>query len=62
MTLDTRLKPDYSYCRRTRRYSKQSLKLSKEEASHGVTEAAIRKSQGYVRIWDCGKKRWKLEW
>jgi len=62
MTMVSELEPGYSYCRRDRRYSKQSLKLTKEEAASGFGEAEIRKAQGFNRIWDCGKKRWKLKW
>ena len=49
------LAPDYSYCLRQKRYSKQSLRLKKGETG---PESALRKSQGYKRIWDCGKKTW----
>lgn len=49
------LDPDYSYCRRGQRCSKQSLKKKLGEVG---TERELRAAEGYSRIWDCGKKTW----
>jgi len=50
--------PDYQYVRRSKRYSKQSLRKTAEEVVTGRTELELRREQGYSRIWDCGKKTW----
>lgn len=57
--LDIVLKPDYAYVKSENRYSKQSLKKKKGEEQK--TENELRREQGYLRIWDCGKIRyvWK---
>lgn len=55
---ESELSPDYSYIKRNKRYSKQSLKKNIEEKKLSLSEKGLRLSQGYVRIWDCGKKRW----
>ena len=39
-------------------FSKQSKKKTKEEAALGMSEHELRLSQGYLRVYDCGKKRW----
>jgi len=55
--------PDYSYVRagvKDRRFAKQSLKKTSEERNGSQTERELRMSQGYFRIWDCGKKRWAM--
>jgi hypothetical protein len=59
-TLEAILPPDYSYTKQRKRFSKQSLKKTKEERLTGKTERELRLEQGYLRIWDCGKKRWIL--
>jgi len=56
------LPPSYHYVKGGVRKSKQSLKLKPEERALGVTEAALRLSQGYGRIWDCGKDVWETRW
>lgn len=53
--------PDYSYVKGAKRQSKQSLKLTKQEKSENKTEAQLRREQGWVRIWDCGKDVWVKE-
>lgn len=58
--LEEELKPDYSYVKDEKRFSKQSLKKNKQEKKTNKTEKELRISQGYERIWDCGKKRWSL--
>jgi hypothetical protein len=59
--LEEELKPDYSYVKDEKRFSKQSLKKNKQEKKTNKTEKELRISQGYERIWDCGKKRWSLQ-
>lgn len=60
-TLEEELKPDYFYVKNEKRFSKQSLKKTKEERLTNKTEKELRISQGYERIWDCGKKRWVFD-
>ena len=55
------LAPDYSYVKQTKRYSKQSLRKTTEERTVGLTEKQLRASQGYNRIWDCGKLKLVLQ-
>jgi hypothetical protein len=57
-SLEQELPPDYSYVKRQKRFSKQSLKKTPEERLLGKTELELRREQGFDRIWDCGKKRW----
>lgn len=57
-SLEEDMIPDYFYFKNYKRYSKQSLKKTKEERLFGKTEYQLRSEQGYHRIWDCGKKRW----
>lgn len=54
------LPPDYSYVKHGvyNRFSKQSLKKTKEEQALNKTESMLRTEQGYYKIWDCGKKTW----
>jgi len=52
---------DYSYVKRQKRYSKQSLRLNSEERLSEIKEKELRRSQGYDLIWDCGKKRWEYK-
>lgn len=61
-TLDAELPPDYSYTKNRTRFSKQSKKKAQliKEGGAGNTEAELARSLGYSRIYDCGKKRWKL--
>lgn len=63
--LDAELKPDYSYVVGNKRESKQSNK-KKDLIRKGAigtmnnTEKELANSLGCYRIWDCGKKRWKI--
>lgn len=60
-TKDEMNPPDYYYCKPgypPLRVSKQSLKKTKEEKLTNKTERELRKEQGWVRIYDCGKIRW----
>lgn len=56
--LEEDLSPDYAYVKSQKRFSKQSLKKTKEEQKLDKTEFELRREQGYDWIWDCGKKRW----
>lgn len=56
------LPPDYTYVKNGKRHSKQSLKLSESDKLLKMTEATLRHSQGYKRIWDCGKDVWEMRW
>ncbi len=58
--LEAQLAPDYFYINKSGVFSKQSKKKTKEEAAIGMSEHEIRLSQGYLRVYDCGKKRWRL--
>jgi|694.fasta_scaffold53225_3 hypothetical protein len=61
--LDTQLAPDYSYVclkKRAMRISKQSMKKSNTLCPKGTTEKEWAVKNGFVRIWDCGKKRWTM--
>jgi len=55
------LRPDYQYWRAGCRYSKPSLRKAAEERVGALTERELRLAEGYTRIWDCGKIRWKLD-
>ena len=56
--LEAELPEDYSYVKGDKLYSKQSMKKTTEERKTDKTEFELRKDQGYLRIYDCGKKRW----
>lgn len=59
--LDKELPPDYSYYQYGSlgiRKSKQSMKKSNIGCPKHITEKNWCLNNGYVRIWDCGKKRW----
>lgn len=58
--LETQIRPDYFYIGKSRIHSKQSMKKTKEESMLGVSEHELRLAQGYLRVYDCGKKRWRL--
>ena len=63
---DGELRPDYQYFRnegryKYKRYSKQSQKLKPDEKGQGKTEAVLRAEQNFHRIYDAGKKRWRLD-
>lgn len=59
-SLEAQLRPDYFYYTGKGWASKQSMKKTKEEAVLGVSEHELRLAQGYLRVYDCGKKRWRL--
>ena len=59
--LEAQLRPDYFYFNKSGVFSKQSKKKTKEEASLAVSEHELRLSQGYLRVYDCGKIRWRLD-
>ena len=42
-------------------FSKQSLKKNEEERESKKSEHEIRLEQGYLRVYDCGKKRWRFD-
>lgn len=62
--LDKEFGPDYSYVNirssKAIRYSKQSFKKSNKSIPENITEREWCVQNGFGRIWDCGKKRWKL--
>ena len=55
---DGDLRPDYYWTRSDRRFHKSGLRKTKTEKLTGKTEYELREAQGYLRIWDLGKKRW----
>ena len=55
------LKPDYSYIKNQKRYSKQSFQKKKIGCPENMTEYQYVKTLGYNRIWDCGKDVWVYE-
>jgi len=59
--IDSILGPDYSYTKSGRRHPKQLMKKLRIEKYKQKTESDLRTEQGFVRIWDCGKikYRWK---
>lgn len=59
--LEKKLSIDYSYIKGGKRYKKHSLKKTATEKTLNKTESALRESQGYGKIWDCGKIRWVLK-
>ena len=61
--LSSELPPDYSYvnvAKPYRRISKQSQKKSNTTCPSDKSEHEWALEQGLARIWDCGKKRWKI--
>ena len=62
-SLEAELPPDYSYVNlknSKKRISKQSQKKSKTGCPQNQTERSWCAERDLARIWDCGKKRWKL--
>lgn len=59
-TLDRENPPDYFYFHNNRQtvHSKQSLKKTQQERLTNKTEHELRLEQGYLRVYDCGKKKW----
>jgi hypothetical protein len=61
--LDAEMPPDYFYVNLQmpiKRFSKQSQKKSVTGCPKDITEKNWALQQGLSRIWDCGKKRWKI--
>lgn len=61
--MEGELPPDYSYVdlkKRCVRISKQSMKKSSSGCPKEMTEKQWAEKNGFVRIWDCGKKRWVM--
>lgn len=56
--LENSANPDYFYHKQEKHHSKSSLKLTPQEKALGHKEAALRNSQGFWRVYDCGKIRW----
>lgn len=64
-SLEKELPPDYSYYKYGsygQRRSKQSMKKSNTGCPKDKTEKEWCLENGYVRIWDCGKKRWTWDY
>jgi hypothetical protein len=59
--LEKELSVDYHYIKAGKRYKKHSLKKTDSEKILNKTEKELRESQGYGRIWDCGKIRWSYK-
>lgn len=62
--MDKELPIDYSYTKNfLERISKQSCKKADliKKGGCGNTEKELAASLGYVRVWDCGKKRWTID-
>lgn len=62
--LEEELKPDYSYYKYgslAERVTKQSMRKSNTNCPKNMTEKEWCLQNNYVRIWDCGKKRWVFE-
>lgn len=62
--LDGNLLPDYSYVKTKNpkeRIPKQSMTKAKMGCPIETKEKDFALELGFSRIWDCGKKRWKLE-
>lgn len=61
--LDADLPPDYAYVniKKGKIISKQSQKKSNTGCPKDVTEKEWATRHGLARIWDCGKKRWKMD-
>lgn len=55
--LDGDVKPDYYWTRGDARFHKSALR---KPPGCLTTEAQLRESEGYSKIWDFGKKRWVL--
>lgn len=53
--------PDYYWCKNTNRHHKSGLRKKTHEKDSGLTEYQLREAQGFVRVWDLGKKRWIYE-
>jgi len=58
---EEQIPPDYFYISNSGVFSKQSMKKTKEERLLGKSEHELRLEQGYLRVYDCGKQRWRLE-
>lgn len=60
--LDGTIRPDYSYVVGRVRVPKQDATKRKLGCPDTMTEQAFCTQQGWYRIWDCGKTRWRLSW
>lgn len=61
--LDRECGPDYSYVNSKNanfRLSKQSQRKTTSKCPQGLTESQWAYQRGLVKIWDCGKKRWRF--
>jgi len=52
--------PDYFYCKDGVNFHKSRMRKTEVEKKTGKTEWKLREEQGYVRIYDQGKKKWVL--
>ena len=55
------IKHDYFYFKNSKIFSKQSLRKTEKEKKSNMTEKELRFNQGYLRVYDAGKIKWKLE-
>jgi hypothetical protein len=58
------VRPDYSYIKGSKRYHKSNFKKSNIESKFGIdmtgkTERQTMEELGFLRIYDCGKIKWK---
>lgn len=66
-SLDKDLKPDYMYVKGQKKFHKFSYRkerFKKDETlsyKENMTEQQLAKLNNIYKIWDCGKRRWKLE-
>jgi cytochrome c553 len=58
---DGEIPPDYYWIKENKRFHKSGLRKKKLEKETNLTEYQLREAQGFIRIWDLGKKRWVLE-
>lgn len=54
------IKSDYYWVKDGIRHHKSSLRKSAAERLTGLTEFELRSSQGFMQVWDCGKKKWSI--
>jgi hypothetical protein len=57
---DGEIPPDYFWVKGQKRFHKSGLRKKGAEKTSRLTEYQLREAQGYLRIWDLGKKRWVL--
>jgi len=56
--MDSKVKQDYYWVKNSKRYNKSGLR---KPQGCDVTEAELRTSEGYYKIWDLGKTKWVLD-